>query len=252
MEDYKFLRNNPVFRVKKLDQVQDHSISVIIPCYYKHAYLLKNLVKIYKSQTFYPKEIIISLSGTKHLSERKMKKIKSILNLDLPFNVKIIYHHKDKLPGGNKNSAAEMASGDILVVQDADDIPHRQRLEIIKYFFDRFNIVHLGHGFLNRKKKQKIKHNKYRNSSFNRKIKPNKIFYYRRYAEISEILPRQYRLRITNGEVALKKSIWKKHHWDETLKRAEDTRLNRFLENKYKKSIHLKCRLILYNRVDQI
>ena len=42
--------------------LQGAGISIIIPCVYKHACYLQNLLEHYKNQTLLPDEIIISLS----------------------------------------------------------------------------------------------------------------------------------------------------------------------------------------------
>lgn len=239
-------------RINKLIESRDLDISVIVPCYYKHAYLLKNLVNVYRYQTYLPKEMIISLSDTKKLSKKTLEDVKSILKMTLPFEVKIIFYDNKKLPGGNKNMAANEASGDILVVQDADDIPHLQRLELIKHMFDTYDIVHLGHKFINRKNSKMIMYDKYRKLRFNRKFKFDGIIFYRRLAETKKLRPKKYKFHITNGEIAILRSIWMDNRWDPKIGRGEDVKLNRIVEERYKKSIHIRKKLMLYNRIKQI
>ena len=68
-------------------------------------------------------------------SGRNFLEKKKIENMKYPFKVIYIFHKECKYAGDNRNCACEKASGDIFITQDADDIPHPQRIEIIKYMF---------------------------------------------------------------------------------------------------------------------
>jgi hypothetical protein len=43
--------------------------------------------------------------------------------------------------------AEELCLGDIILYQDADDLPHPQRVEIVKQYFETHDIVHLTHSY---------------------------------------------------------------------------------------------------------
>lgn len=112
---------------------QHLKVSIIIPCYWKHFVYLENLLDLFAKQTVLPEEIVISLSETNKINKN---------NLDLleakayPFLVKIIKHTEKLFAGANRNSACQNASGDILILNDADDLPHIQRIEIIRHIFE--------------------------------------------------------------------------------------------------------------------
>ena len=104
--------------------------SVIIPCFYGHFKHLDELMNALCNQTVLPDEVVISLSEIDKLNPALIKKFE---NKKYPFPVKLIKHRELLWAGPNRNSACEHAIGDIFICQDADDLPHPQRIEIIKY-----------------------------------------------------------------------------------------------------------------------
>jgi glycosyltransferase involved in cell wall biosynthesis len=111
--------------------------SIVIPCVGKHIPLLPELVKAYEAQTVLPDEIILAVSDKD------------------PHGGELLLVHSDKIPvtisitkkafaGANRNRGGQLASGDLLIYNDADDLPHPQRVEITKHFFETQDIVHLN------------------------------------------------------------------------------------------------------------
>ena len=119
--------------------------SIIIPCNFKHAHLLYNLLKHYKKQTVLPDEIIISLSEVNQVSDLIIKRLQ---DEQWPFPVKLLLSDQKMFAGENRNNACKNATADIFICQDADDIPHPQRVEISKYFFENYDIDHLMSSFV--------------------------------------------------------------------------------------------------------
>jgi len=118
--------------------------SVIIPCHYKHARFLSQIIKEYSSGTVLPDEIVISLSNADKVPQEMINAIKGN---DCPFAVVLLTSDQPLSAGANRNKAAKIAKGDILIGHDADDLPHPQRIEIIKYFFENYELDHLMHGW---------------------------------------------------------------------------------------------------------
>ena len=116
--------------------------SVIIPCHYKHVPYLLDVLNSYKNQTELPDEIIISISQ-EDLANREV--LEKINNTDWGFSLKILTSKNVICAGENRNIGCSHASGDIFILQDADDIAHPQRIEIIKYFFDNHKLDYLIH-----------------------------------------------------------------------------------------------------------
>jgi len=124
-----------------------NKISIVIPCYFNHVQFLFKLLEYYESQTVLPDEVIISISEMHRLAEPGRQEVEKIKEHEWNFSVKI-YETTDKLrAGGNRNLGAEKATGDIIIFQDADDVPHYQRVEITKTIFDKYgdDINHFVH-----------------------------------------------------------------------------------------------------------
>ena len=107
-------------------------VSVVIPCAGKHVSLLPTLLEHLSTQTRIPDEIVVSTSGCA-LSE--------VPSLD----VELVHSKRLLSAGANRNRASAIASSDVLIYQDADDVPHPQRVEIIAAMFERYEIDHLMH-----------------------------------------------------------------------------------------------------------
>lgn len=197
----------------------DQTVSLVIPCYHKHAPWLYDLLAMYEYQTRLPDEVIISLSEV-HLVDRAV--LARLKNERWAFPVKLITTKEQKNAGENRNKACEYAQGDIFICQDADDVAHKQRIEIIHYFFTQYAIDHLMHEF--------------------RIIPPGeKKRKYKRYnpCNIQFFMTKDFELlwraaRFTNGNVAISRSLFEKMKWPAT-HYAEDTDFNREVYKYYSK-----------------
>ncbi|MBP9841582.1 MAG: glycosyltransferase family 2 protein [Simkaniaceae bacterium] len=136
---------------KKLlrNSIEPKKISLIIPCHYTHADQLHALLRMYENQTRLPDEVVISLSIPQMVeSELKQNAFYGLEQENWAFPVTLLISDGRKYAGENRNIACSHASGDILICQDADDVPHPQRIEIIGYFFEKYKIDHLMHEFM--------------------------------------------------------------------------------------------------------
>lgn len=121
------------------------STSVVVPCIPKHFQYIPGLLERYAGQTVAPDEVVISLSGTASMERGE---IDSVKERRWPFRVKIVEHLERRSEGENRNLGTLEASGDLLLYQDADDVPYPQRVEIIKGLFEQYVVDHLIHGYL--------------------------------------------------------------------------------------------------------
>ena len=112
--------------------------SIIIPCAGAHFQHLNVLLQSYEHQTCLPDEVVISLSSTEELN---ISEIDTMENNAWPFKIKILRTFGKQSAGLNRNIASSHATGDIFIYQDADDIPHPQRVEIVKFLFENYFIV---------------------------------------------------------------------------------------------------------------
>lgn len=121
-------------KLQKLDDRPRRSVTVVVPCSHKHVQYLSGLVTAYHAQTRKPDQIVISVSGCA---------ASSLPRLDAD-----VVHSADRQTAGcNRNRALDVSRGDILLYQDADDLPHPQRVEIIAGLFEKYRIDHLMHAF---------------------------------------------------------------------------------------------------------
>ena len=116
--------------------------SVIIPCYWGHFKCLSELLDVLCKQTVLPDEVVISLSEIEKLNTRAIQQFEEKI---YPFPVKIIKHKERLFAGANRNSACKNASGDIFILNDADDLPHIQRIEMIRHVFENTDAQMVAH-----------------------------------------------------------------------------------------------------------
>ena len=117
-------------------------ISVVIPCIPIHFLMIKSLLRRMGEQTKIPEEVIISLSESDKVDNFFMKEV--IENVYM-FKLNIIKNIEKKTPGENRQIGSENAENDYIIYQDADDIPHPQRLEILLHVFTKYNANHITH-----------------------------------------------------------------------------------------------------------
>ncbi len=120
-------------------------ISILIPCHYSHFYLLPELLTAYATQTLLPDEVVISLSEFDRVSPPD---ITALETRSWPFEVILLRHPSPYPAAQNRKFAAKASSGDLLLFQDADDLPHPKRVEIVKYIFEHNQIHHLVHSYV--------------------------------------------------------------------------------------------------------
>jgi glycosyltransferase involved in cell wall biosynthesis len=119
-------------------------VSVLIPCHPSHFPLLEELLHAYAYQTTLPEEIVVSLSQVDQIDPLLIQAIES---KNWPFALILLKTSQKCAAGTNRNSAARASSGDILICQDADDLPHPQRVEIVKYLFEHYPMHLLIHSY---------------------------------------------------------------------------------------------------------
>lgn len=204
--------------------------SVIVPCHYKHFPLINELLEYYRNQTVLPDEIVISVSECNLVPEEM---ISSVEANHWPFDLTILLY-PEKLAGGqNRNRASVHSSGDILLCQDADDIPHPQRVEIVKSLFEQYKIDHLIHGYI------------FPDHSF-LTYNPK---YLERICKYYSYLFEWKQTRTTSGNVCYTREVCDTIQWPEYAHHGEDVDFNEQVYNRFNYKVMLKIPLLLY-RID--
>lgn len=117
--------------------------SLFIPTTPNHFSNLQKIFNLYRVGTVLPDEVIVSVSDYKNVDQFLLEKtIKE--NQDIRF----ILSETVLLAGPNRQVSKDFCSKDIIIYQDSDDLPHNQRIEIIKYFFENYDICHLNHSYI--------------------------------------------------------------------------------------------------------
>jgi glycosyltransferase involved in cell wall biosynthesis len=127
---------------EKRPERQQMRTSVAIPCCGKHFQHLFSLLQYYVDQTQLPDEVVISLSDVERIHQEE---IDTLEHFSWPFALKIIKKAGRESAGQNRNIAAENCTSEVILFQDADDVPHPQRVEVVKFVFENYYIDHLMH-----------------------------------------------------------------------------------------------------------
>lgn len=209
-------------------------ISVVIPCHISHLKYIKELLNIYQKQTLLPSEIIIVIS---EYDNKYDEIIKNIEDHNYKFEIKIIKICEKSFAGNNRYIGTNNSKGDIIIFQDADDIPHPQRVEIINYYFNKYSdIVHIVHKFTYDTHDSTFINYDINNIDHSY-IKTNALFLLIKVRKMTSI---------TNGNIAIRKNIYEKLNWYNDIRRGQDVKFNSDIYTKYKKSLYIKIPLLNY------
>ena len=228
---YKF---DKIIVKNKFSDLNNSNISVVIPCHYKHCEYLNKLLKYYDDQTLLPLEVIIVISEFKSLPNKYLEN--SIFKYVHNYDLQIIKVNYKSAAGNNRYIGSLNVNGDIIVFQDADDLPHKQRLEVINYIFNKHpDTVHICHKF------------DYEEITTLYNIKD---IDYDKLISDSIFMISSIRIlsRVTNGNVAIRKNICKSIEWFKNRYRGQDIVFNSYIYNKYRRSIFIKVPLYYYRK----
>lgn len=216
-------------KVVERKEPAEFSTTIAIPCHHLHAHFLMRTCLAYANQTVLPDEVVISLSGTKHLDKELILDLES---RQWPFKLKVIQSEESQTEAQNRNSAAANASKDILINHDADDLPHPQRVEIIKHFFSKYDIVHLMHSALHPSEE----------------VSP-----YENFDEINYHILWRYadtlnkKTSFCGGPIAMLRSVFERFQWKESTRNIGcDVSFNKQVIKGYWKSIAIEAPIYIY------
>ena len=211
--------------------------SVAVPCIGKHVDLLPDLLRHFERQTVRPDEIAFSISSCTQLSSvvaaaLKKSPIPTIVKTDPG----VAY------AGKNRNRAAAATTGAIILYQDADDLPHPQRVELVKRAFEEHEIDHLIHLYTHATKPAgrygpgvpgKLT-DRYDEARFKRELAHQPAY--------------AYSFKIHNGNIATTRQVFQAVKWDETMRRAQDVVYNKAVYRHFKQNAVLALPLVFYRQ----
>jgi len=130
---------------RKIKQLawENMKLSVFIPCIPRHVFYLPYVVEAYKSGTVQPDEIVVYLSGFSDVPKDQWERF-------IYYYPEIQYETNDILISGAnaKQQAHKLCNTELIMYQDADDLPTKNRVEICKSIFMSHDIVHLNHSWV--------------------------------------------------------------------------------------------------------
>ncbi|MDE3045942.1 MAG: glycosyltransferase family 2 protein [Verrucomicrobiota bacterium] len=201
----------------------------MIPCAAQHFVHLEPLLDLLAQQTRLPEEVVVSLSEVVRLEKRAMDELEE---REWPFQLKILRHEGKRSAGMNRNLACKAVTGDLIICQDADDIPHPQRVEIVGYLFEHYAITHLLHTYV-----YKGEFAPYRKEE----VIPYEFYNY-------DHLEAVYQDRLHNGNVSFLREVAKRVQWDDVFECDHDVKFNRDVYRWWRKGATIDCNLLIYRQ----
>jgi hypothetical protein len=119
--------------------------SLLIYAIPQHAWHIPAIIHEYECAPERPDEYVISLSQS-NLVPRYLDEC-IIRSAGV---VKLLRSEAELTCGQNRQFAADHATGDVLISQDADDFPHHQRVAVLKHFFRDPNVSIVTHSYYHR------------------------------------------------------------------------------------------------------
>lgn len=211
--------------------------TVIIPCTPKHFVHIYPLLEHYANQTTLPDEVVISLSYAHQANPWELMRVKQ---KQWPFPVQLLEHAGKKTAGENRNLAFQQAHGDIIVSQDADDIPHPKRIEIVKHFFENYYVDHLMHSWFidDPEMENEVEHLAL---DFEDYVVGEIEAYRATTFDVAVGIPG---FGMHNGQACFSKEALAACTWPSGY--GEDVELNRIIYRMYENTVVLKARLLMY------
>jgi Glycosyl transferase family 2 len=235
------------------------TISLIIPTTPNHFKYLKCVLSHYLNGTVLPDEVIISISNSHQIDRVLIDSLKN--DYENKFKRFILVENNYRVEEGpNRGKGSEYSKCDILTYHDSDDIPHPQRIEIIKHFFDNYDILHLNHSYsfdtkftsinidtIQTKTSDELYSKYFKNLSS--EIRPRKV-----YDDNGNSLPygSGFGWAICGGPTSIKKEVLNKVKWNQTMDVSYDYDFSMDSLFYLNKSIIINVPLIWYNKIGNI
>lgn len=131
-----------------MDEVKGNNIldiSICIACHRPYLHKLSTLLNSINQSSYLPTQCIIGLSET---SKEEGFALEKELNTKYDFNIIISSNNNKCYQAENRNRAISMADTKYVTICDADDMVHKNRLEIIYDIMESTNTLSLIHGFI--------------------------------------------------------------------------------------------------------
>ncbi len=232
--------------------------TVVIPAIPEHAAGLPALLKMLAEGGERPDQVIVSLAEAGR-----------VVGLDaladfaggLFGNFTLLRHAGPMLHGPNRQAATAHVLHDLVIYQDADDVPHPQRIQVVKHFFAAYDIMHLNHCCFGMEDPFPVYIG--RNARSITLVKPETLFLTTfPTANFKECVKNQpyygqcSGFHITAGMPCVRREVldevrWK-HPSEFTLGRSEDYEFNMECLFRFRKTMLVNADLVKYSKYDEV
>ena len=120
--------------------------SIVIPSTNSHFKYLDKVFLSYVNQTMKPEEIVVSVANGHLINKEEVDALKSKYSEHFE-NIEVILHNRVVPEGPNRGEGTKVASNELIMYNDSDDLAHPQRVEIVKQAFETYDINHLNHSY---------------------------------------------------------------------------------------------------------
>lgn len=213
-------------------------ISIIVPCYPPHIKYLNTTLNDISKQTVLPKEVILVISETNEKTKLELYEQFQIL-FDTVVDFKIINTEEKQYAGINRNTGVSFASCEYVMFIDADDTIHPQKVEITKYFLDKYKPNLLLHSYIQGKPVNFFEsyRPKYQNAvvihndvmlhnTFGNPPKRNRVAEINRYSKKNKRVPIMVKIggkyKTAHGYPCVKRSLFGKYKYTD-MQRGQDS-----------------------------
>ena len=118
--------------------------SIVIPSTNSHFKYLDYVFLSYTEQTVKPEEIVVSVANGHLINKEEVYALKSKYSAHFE-NIEVILHDRVVPEGPNRGEGTKVASNELIMYNDSDDLAPPQRVEIVKQAFATYDINHLNH-----------------------------------------------------------------------------------------------------------
>lgn len=116
--------------------------TVAIPAIPEHAPQLPALLRMLAEGTERPDQVVVSLAEAGRVAG--LDELAGFA-AGLFDDFVLLRHPGRMLHGPNRQAATPHIAHELVIYQDADDVPHPQRIQVVKHFFANYDIMHLNH-----------------------------------------------------------------------------------------------------------
>ena len=120
--------------------------SIAIPCAWHHVRYLDAALSKIAAGTELPDEVVIIISPVEpHKDLRHIHTLWQKFRRHFHLIIEFCGHRMDAARA--RHALTANLTGDVILYHDADDTQHPQRVEMVKRFFDEYDIMHLCHSY---------------------------------------------------------------------------------------------------------